>query len=81
MILAAEYIPSPLKLMLVTWEIGFPIPPGFSGKRGLPDSPDSESGNGGETGNPRFPIRPGPGIGVPGAAAARGRGFPGLLTR
>jgi hypothetical protein len=43
MILAAdsEYIPSPLQLMLVTWEIGFPIPPVsrfFFGKRELPDS-------------------------------------------
>jgi hypothetical protein len=28
-----------------------------------------------ETGNPRFPTRPGPGMGVPGAA---GLGFPGL---
>ena len=27
MTLAAEYIPSPLQLMLVTSEIGFPIPP------------------------------------------------------
>ncbi len=30
------------------------------------------------TGNPRFPIWPGPGFGVPGAA---GRGFPGLVAR
>jgi hypothetical protein len=36
--------------------------------------PDSKGGNR-ETGNPRFPMRPGPGIGVPMAA---GRGFPGL---
>ena len=45
MILAAEYIPSPLKLMLVTWEIGFPIPPPvsrFFRETGTP---------------PRFPIR------------------------
>ncbi len=49
MILAAdsEYIPSPLHLnhdlMLVTWEIGFPIPPVSRSFR--------------ETGTPRFPIR------------------------
>ena len=50
----------------------FPRFPGFAGKRGLPDS---RLGRNRETGNPRFPIRPGPGIGVPMAA---GRGFPGL---
>ncbi len=50
--------------MLVTREIGFQIPP-FPGKVEDLPVPDSE--------NPRFPIRPGAGIGVTGAA---GRGFP-----
>ena len=69
MILAAEYMPSPLRLILGRHSgIGSRIPPGpFPGPGVLP-------GNGGgipaprfgqETGSPRFPIRPGQGIGVP----------------
>jgi hypothetical protein len=84
MILAAEYTPSPLPLMLVTQEIGFPIPspPVFpvNGDHNFPfpDSPESRNGGGGEleTENPRFPIpdstangKRGPGGGGPGIQA------------
>ena len=52
--------------------------PAFSSSRFGGGFPDSRLAGNRETGNPRFPIRPGPpGIGVLGAAAA-GRGFPGL---
>jgi hypothetical protein len=65
-----------VQLILVTQELGPPSDsesPGFWGGKGgspFPDSPESEngrageSGNGRETGNPRFPIRPRTGIGV-----------------
>jgi hypothetical protein len=71
----AEYIPSPLQLtMLLTQEIGFPmIPPFLFGENG--GFPDSRLAGNRDREIPRFPIRPGTGIGVPGAA---GRGFPGL---
>ena len=73
MILAAEYIPSPLQLMLESES-----PLGKLDSR-LSDSPVSRKpgvfrfGGNRESGNPRFPIRPG----VPGEAGP-GRGFPGL---
>ncbi len=90
MILAAESIPSPLQLMLVTPELGIgksdsPVHPVFflektgDFKFPIPDSrfpiPDSAGNRDREI--PRFPpIRPGTGNRGPGAA---GRGFPGLL--
>ncbi len=74
MILAAEYTPSPLRLMLgLARESGIgspesaPIPDFFCRESGMPGIgegiPDSRCGR--ETGNPRFPIRPGTGTGVP----------------
>ncbi len=81
MILAAESIPSPLQLMLVTPELGIgksdsPVHPGFFSKKpGISSSrfpiPDSAGNRDREI----PPIRPGTGNQGPGAA---GRGFPGL---
>ncbi len=65
MILAAEYIPSPLRLILGRHSgIGNRIPRFPIFLPGIGEAiPDSRFGR--ETGNPRFPIRPGTGIGVP----------------
>ncbi len=66
MILAAEYIPSPWTAV-DTRHLGSRIPDSPDFPIFLPGIgegiPDSRFGR--ETGNPRFPIRPGPGIGVP----------------
>ncbi len=71
MILAAEYIPSPLRLMLRVGRhsgignlsgIGSPVSRFLAGNgEGIPVFRFGRR----EAGNPRFPIRPGPGIGVP----------------
>ena len=83
MILAAEYIPSPLhwQLMLVTQEIGFPIPPvsrfTFGNlKRGVPVSRFAGIGKRAGNREPPFPDSAGTGNRGPDSAS---RGFPGLL--